>query len=77
MPLFLYIYSHIHSYNHLLITFAEALLYIFIAAGGAKPRFELTLPTSKPAHYHLSYAAHRTYRRLSVVDRKVVVALTS
>ncbi len=40
MPLFLYIYSYIHSYNHSLITFAEALLHIFIAAGGTKPKFE-------------------------------------
>ncbi len=38
---FLYIYSYIHSYKHSLITFAEALLHICIAAGGAKPRFEL------------------------------------
>ena len=38
MPLFLYIFfifllHYIHSYNHSLITFAEALLHIFIAAG--------------------------------------------
>ncbi len=37
MPLFLCIFiillQYIHSYNHLLITFAEALLHIFIAAG--------------------------------------------
>jgi len=37
MPLFLYIFlfllQYIHSYNHSLITFAEALLHIFIAAG--------------------------------------------
>jgi hypothetical protein len=41
---------HIHSYNHSFITFAEALLHIFIAAGsvggtslpwGSEPRFEL------------------------------------
>jgi hypothetical protein len=37
MPLFLYIFifllQYIHSYYHSLITFAEALLHIFIAAG--------------------------------------------
>ncbi len=36
MTLFLYIFifllQYIHSYNHLLITFAEALLHIFMAA---------------------------------------------
>ncbi len=41
MPLFMYIYSYIHSYKHSLITLGEALLHIFIAAGGAEPRFEL------------------------------------
>jgi hypothetical protein len=47
MPLFLYIFlfllQYVHSYNHSLITFADALLHIFIAAPpwGAEPRFEL------------------------------------
>ena len=47
MPLFLYIFlfllQYIHSYNHSLITFADALLHIFIAAPpwGAEQRFEL------------------------------------
>jgi hypothetical protein len=56
MPLFLYIFifllQYIYSYHHSLITFAEALLYFFIAIGsvdgtslspswGAEPRFEL------------------------------------
>jgi hypothetical protein len=51
MPLFLYIYifllQYIHSYNHSLITFAETLLHIFLAAGSwpeppwVPSRFEL------------------------------------
>ncbi len=53
MPLSLYVFfifllQYVHSYNHSLITFAEALLHFFIAAGsvgeppwGAEPRNEL------------------------------------
>jgi hypothetical protein len=46
--LFIFLLQYIHSYNHSLITFAEAHFHIFTAAGsvggttwGAEPRFEL------------------------------------
>ncbi len=36
---FIFLLQYIHSYNHLLTTFAEVLLHIFIAAGSAGGTF--------------------------------------
>jgi hypothetical protein len=61
--LFIFLLQYIHSYNHSLITFAEALFHIFTAAGSVGgislgcQDSNSGLPYSKPAYYHLSYAA--------------------
>jgi hypothetical protein len=66
LHIFIFLLQYIHSYNHSLITFAEALLHIFIAAGSVHGRnlpgvpsqdSNSGLPYSKPAHYQLSCAA--------------------
>jgi hypothetical protein len=58
--IFIFMLQYLRSYNHTLLTFAEALLHIFIATGpvGVPSLYSNSgLPYSKLAHYHLSYAA--------------------